>query len=182
MSVRNDTADPSRLCQKCGLNELRRKPRSFVHRLFSLQPYQCLNCAKFVKRFRFSWLTVVIASLAVFAVGVAVLVPGNPQWFHRDAEAPPSADNGLASARTATGGQLSPFEQMMLRKPNKNVLDNPTVLKLVRANVETGVIVQMVKTSTANYDLSATAIIGLKENGVDQRIILAMIDANYSNH
>jgi hypothetical protein len=181
MSVRNDTADSSRLCQKCGLNELRRKPRSLVHRLFSLQPYQCLNCAKFVKKFRFSWLTVTFGLLAVFAVGVAVLVPGNPQWFHRDTEAPPPADNGLASARTATGGQLSPFEQMMIRKP-KNVLDNATVLKLVRANVETGVIVQMVKTSSANYDLSATAIIGLKQNGVDQRIILAMIDASYNNH
>jgi hypothetical protein len=70
---------------------------------------------------------------------------------------------------------------MMLHKP-KAVLDNATILKLVRANVEVSVILQMIKTSTADYDLGANAIIELKQAGVDQQIILAMIDASYNNN
>jgi hypothetical protein len=58
------------------------------------------------------------------------------------------------------GGQLSTFEQMMTKKP-KATLDNATVLKLWRASVGSDVILQMIRTSNADYDLSANAIIEL---------------------
>jgi len=70
---------------------------------------------------------------------------------------------------------------MMLRKPRAS-MDNATVLKLVKASVGKDVILQLIHTSTADYDVSANAIIELKEAGVDQGIILAMINASYATH
>ena len=183
MPVRNETAfstDFTRLCGKCGLKELRRKPRSWVDRALSLQPYQCSRCANYVRKFRFTAVAVLVALFIPLAVGAFIYIQENTLWFHKDPDAQSSTD-GLARARTATGGQLSPFEQMMLHKP-KAVLDNATILKLVKANVEAVVILQMIKTSTADYDLSANAIIELKQAGVDEHIILAMIDASYNSN
>ena len=70
---------------------------------------------------------------------------------------------------------------MMLRK-SKPALDNATVVRLVRANVDTSVILQLIHTSTADYDLSANAIIELKEAGLTEPILLAMINASYGTH
>jgi hypothetical protein len=116
--------------------------------------------------------------VVVALIGLGVYLKQNTLLFTRDAEAQGSSD-ALVRARSAAGGQLSPFEQMMLHKP-KAVLDNSTILKLVGAKVEVAVILQMIRTSTADYDLSAASVIQLKEAGVDQQIILAMIDASYN--
>ena len=59
-------------------------------------------------------------------------------------------------------------------------MDNATILKLWKASVGPNVILQLIRTSNADYDVSASAIIELKEAGVDQTIILAMIDASYN--
>jgi hypothetical protein len=69
---------------------------------------------------------------------------------------------------------------MMLKKP-RTTLDNATILKLWKAEVGTEVIVQMIRTSNPDYDVSSNAVIQLKQAGVDQTIILSMIDATY-NH
>jgi hypothetical protein len=58
-------------------------------------------------------------------------------------------------------------------------MDNATILKLWRAEVGRDVILQMIRTSNSDYDVSANAIIELKQDGMDQAIILAMIDASY---
>jgi hypothetical protein len=70
---------------------------------------------------------------------------------------------------------------MMTKKP-KSTLDNATIMKLWHANVGSNVILQMIRTSNADFDVSAGAIIELREAQVDQAIILAMIDASYTNH
>lgn len=105
-------------------------------------------------------------------------------WAGSDAAATTQAQDqaeALARARTAAGGQLSNFEQLMVHK-QKTSTDNTTVLKLVKANLGKDIILQMIRTSGADYDLSANAIIELKEAGVDPGIVLAIIDVSYANH
>jgi hypothetical protein len=46
--------------------------------------------------------------------------------------------------------------------------------------VGASVILQMIRTSNGEYDVSANAIIVLRDAQVDQAVILAMIDANYN--
>jgi hypothetical protein len=87
----------------------------------------------------------------------------------------------LARARASAGGELSAFEQMMLRK-SKPTLDNQTVLKLVQASVDNSVILQLIYTSNADYDLTADAIIEMKKAGISEPILLAMINARYAIH
>jgi hypothetical protein len=94
----------------------------------------------------------------------------------RGASASLSTADTLDRARV---GGLSTFEQMMLRKP-KGTMDNAGILQLWRSNVGVDVILQMIRTSNPDYDVGANAVIELKKAGVDERIILAMIDAPYT--
>ena len=112
--------------------------------------------------------------------GAALLYHEKPDLFHKGStdESGQGAAEALARAR-ATAGGLTAFEQMMIKKPREQ-MDNATILKLWRNNVGANVILQLIRTTTPDYDVSASAIIELKQAGVDQSIILAMIDASYT--
>ena len=175
------TKDEKRRCKKCGSRELRRQPRLATDLLFSMQPYQCGRCAHRQRKVRFGWGLIVKAFwlVALLSVGSYFWInpPTNP---FRGKEVAQSETESLARAQAAMGGQLSTFEQMMTKKP-RTTLDNATVLKLWHANVGANVILQMIRTSNADFDVTAGAIIELREAQVDQTIILAMIDATYTN-
>lgn len=98
--------------------------------------------------------------------------------FQRGDDAPQNTAEALARARVSSG-TLSAFEQMMINRP-RQTMDNATILKLWRADVGPNIIIQLVRTSNPNYDVGASSIIELKQAGVDQSIILAMIDASYN--
>jgi hypothetical protein len=165
-------------CKHCGNKELQRKPRSFGQRALGAYPYVCLRCARHETTFRFNLLFRLAVLLVL--VGGGVLLWLHPFSFHRsDDSSSQSTAEALAQARTSAGG-LSAFEQMVVKKP-KATLDNATILRLWKANVGANVILQMIRTSTADFDVTASSIIELKQAGVDQSIILAMIDASYSN-
>ena len=167
-------------CAKCGAKELQRKPRKLWQKLFALYPYVCLRCSHREVRFRIKpWGVVRLLLLVALPVGGAVVYFAKPDLFHKapDENAQGGAD-ALARARASAGG-LTAFEQMMIKKP-RTTMDNATVLKLWRANVGANVILQLIRTSTPDYDVSASSIIELKQAGVEQSIILAMIDASYT--
>jgi hypothetical protein len=174
--------DAKRRCAKCGSRELRRQPRRAMDLIFSLQPYQCGRCANRQRKFRFSWdffvRALILGGVTFAAVYIFINPPSNP---FRPRDAATSESESLARGRASMGGQLSTFEQMMTKKP-KSTLDNATIMKLWHANVGSNVILQMIRTSNADFDVSAGAIIELREAQVDQAIILAMIDASYTNH
>jgi hypothetical protein len=168
-------------CTKCGAKELQRKPRKLSQKLFALYPYVCLRCSNREIRFRIkAWGVVRLLILVALPVGAAIVYKASPGLFHKAAD--DSAQGGgadaLARAR-ATAGGLTAFEQMMITKPRKT-MDNATVLKLWQHKVGADVILQLIRTSTPDYDVSASSIIELKDAGVDQSIILAMIDASYT--
>jgi len=132
------------------------------------------------KHFRLTGAFVAECVILLITAVAAVWFTLHPLSFH---EGPGKPDDGaaavLAGSRIASGGgKLSSFEQMMLHKP-RGTLDNATILKLWRANVETDLILQLIKTTTPDYDVSANAIIELKEANVNRLIIMAMINANY---
>lgn len=177
----NTVTDYTRLCGKCSSRELRRQPRLLFDKIFSLQPYQCGRCANRQRKPRLGWelvvKTLVLIGLVSGGTYFWINPPSNP---FRGKDTAQSETESLARARAAMGGQLSTFEQMMTKKP-KSTLDNATVLKLWQANVGANVILQMIRTSNADFDVSAGAIIELRQAQVDQAIILAMIDASYTN-
>lgn len=184
--------DAKMFCAKCKTASLRRRTPGFFNQLTSFYPYTCGRCGNHQKKFRFTVVTLLPILFLLVVLGGSFWLWGNRPAFltglgagtDTSAAAPaPQADQveALARARTAAGGDLSTFEQMMLRKPRAS-MDNATVLKLVKASVGKDVILQLIHTSTADYDVSANAIIELKEAGVDQGIILAMINASYATH
>lgn len=191
MATASETGDFVRIaCHKCRMSELRPKSPSLVHRITSLYPYKCNRCGHNQQRFRFSLATIPCALFfCALLVGVAWLCVNPPSVLsfsghnagNDSALVQKEQAEALARARAATGGELSAFEQMMLRK-SRPALDNATVLKLVRANVDNSVILQLIYTSNADYDLSADAIIGMKKAGISEAILLAMINASYAIH
>ena len=171
------------LCRKCGSPNMRRRSATLRSYLTSFHPYTCGRCGHHDKVFRFSAATVVLITWWSLLITAAVWIWSNPNFL---SFAPTAAGTtqqeqaeALARARTSGGGELSTFEQMMLKKP-KAAMNNSVVLRLVKAQVPKEVILQMIRTSIADYDVGANAIIEMKESGVDQSIILAMIDASYA--
>jgi hypothetical protein len=173
-------------CSKCKAGELRRRTPSLLDRIISFYPYSCGRCGHHQRRFRFSLLSVLFPLfLCALLSGCAWLWTNPPSFLTWGAGNATAAQKeqaeALARARAAAGGELSTFERMMLRK-SKPAMDNETVLKLVKANVGESVVVQLIRASNADYDLSANAIIEMKKAGVNETILLAMIDASYGTH
>jgi len=165
------------LCIKCGSQDFRCRKVSFLLRIFSLAPYNCGRCDHRETRFRFSFATVAaFLTLILLSGGTYYLVQNKP-WLKTD-EGTANTAEALSKARNSAGA-LSTFELMMLKKP-KSTMDNAAVLQLVKANVSISVILQMIRNSNADYDLSTASVIELKNAGVDQTIILAMIDVTYN--
>jgi len=65
-------------------------------------------------------------------------------------------------------------------KSGEEVLTNETVLKMVRANLNTVIIVSKIRTSKTNFDLSTDELIRLQQVKVPDDVIKAMVDASSS--
>jgi hypothetical protein len=190
MPIREPVKTPSRnqsgvallqlsdICLQCGTPELRCQPPSFVRRLFSLVVYNCGRCDYRETRFRFSIFTVIVPIVVGLLIVGTVYMVRYTTFAGAEEKPLATTPDALARARASSGG-LSAYEMMMLKRP-RTTLDNATVLKLWRAEVGSDVILQMIRTSNADYDLSANAVIQLKQAGVDRIVILAMIDASYN--
>jgi hypothetical protein len=165
-------------CRKCGAKELQRKPRRLLHKLFGIYPYVCVKCKKHENKVRFQFSTIIRLLLLVAIPAAIVYFSVHPFSSHRGEDTSQNSADALSRARTTAGG-LSAFEQMMIKKP-RTTLDNAAILELWKANLGRDVILQMIRTANADYDVSASAIIALKQAGVDQAVILAMIDASYN--
>jgi hypothetical protein len=167
-------------CRRCGSIELKRQKRSSLDCITSMQVLQCDRCANRQREFKFHWtLLFEILFFCALIVTPILVIKMQPSWLRPKDTAQSDLDS-LSRTRNAMGGQLSTFEQMMTKKP-RSTLDNATILKLWRANVGSDVILQMIRTSNADYDLSANAVIELRQAQVDRSIILAMIDASYTS-
>jgi hypothetical protein len=174
-------------CSKCRTAELRMRKPSIRDRITSFYRYKCTRCGHTQMRFRFDACLPAALLLTAMLGGAALLWANPPALLSFSSAAAGNSssvspqDRAVASARAANGGELSSFEQMMLRK-SKPALDNATVLKLVRARVNEAVIVQLIHTSTADYDLGADSIIAMKQAGVSEQLLLAMINVTYGTH
>lgn len=174
-------------CGKCRTKELRMQEPSIWDRITSFYRYKCMRCGHNQLSFQFeACLPAALLITAIFS-GAALLWTNPPAVLSfkgvmaANHSSVSSQEQAVARARAANGGELSSFEQMMLRK-SKPALDNATVLKLVRARVSEAVIVQLIHTSTADFDLGADSIIAMKQAGVSEPLLLSMINVTYGNH
>lgn len=174
----NATPDrtPVRVCDKCKSFQVLRVEQTFLDLFFSLQRFECGRCMERSTRIQPGWPA--LAQLLFF-----VILAGGAYYFStsrfqlRSRESSVSEVELLTRARQGSG-RLSTFEEMMMKKP-RPTLDNATILELWKNKVDTAVILQMIRTYNANYDLSASDVIALRKANIDQNIILEMINANY---
>jgi hypothetical protein len=167
------------LCTKCNTVALLRQPKSSLDWLLSLEPYACARCAARKRKFHFDWSLLAPVLLVYLVIPLLGYLVARSYLFNPQPVSAQSDIDALARTRTVSGGQLTAFEQMLTKKP-KSTLDNAMIVRLWNARIGAEVIRQMIHTSIADFDLSPNAIIALHEEHVDERIILAMIDATYS--
>ncbi len=178
-------ADPKldkRACRKCGSTDLRTLERLLPDLLFARQRYRCKKCSNRQSSIRFGFINVVQILLLLIIAGGGYYLQSHPFPFRSGDSAGGGGDDAesLARARSAmSGGQLSAFEKMMTRRPRSS-LDNKAVIQLWRAQVPVNIILQMIRTSNADFDVSAASVIELRKEGLDPSVILAMIDASYT--
>jgi len=163
----------ARLCIKCGARELRSQPRSLLDRVLSRHRYKCAWCSASVMKVRQARVAAIVILLLTFATGAILYIWTGMRSSDKSADVPHFTEIPAREGPNAPviNGQKTPH------KP-KAVLDNATILRMVKANVEVGVIILMIKTSTPDFDLSANSVIELKQAGVDRQIITAMIEAS----
>jgi hypothetical protein len=167
-------------CSRCGAWEVQRKPRALFHKLSAIDPYVCARCGKRKNQIRLTPGTFIGFFLCVALMGATVYLSREGVLFQRGQETSHNASEALAlTLARSSAGALSPFEQMMIKKPRTS-MDNAVVLQLWRAEVDPDIILQLIRTSSAGYDLSPRSVIELKQAGVQKAIILAMIDASYN--
>jgi len=169
------------LCPRCGYGHLHRPISIFsIDTCIGLVRSNCSRCMYEEKHFRLTGVVVAECVILLLTSVAAVWFSLHPVSLSDVAGKPDDrAAAVLAGGRMATNGdKLTSFEQMMLHKP-RGTLDNATVLRLWRANIDPDLVLLMVKTSTPDYDLSAGAIIELKQANVDPLVIRAMINATY---
>jgi len=168
---------PKLLCGKCRTAGLTRRTTRLVHLLTSFYPYKCDRCGHRQKKFRLTPAILIPAILlgATFVAGN--LIRARLMRASESAVGQQGQREALARARMAAGGQLSDFEKLMVQK-SKQTMDNAAVVRMVKANMSQDVILEMIQTSVPDYDLSASSVIEMKAAGVDQTIMLAMINAS----
>jgi hypothetical protein len=74
----------------------------------------------------------------------------------------------LASAQT-------PLPKKQAETPKREVLTNESIISLVKAQFKEKTILTLLRTSPVAFDLSASKLIQLKKNGVNETVIQAMI-------
>jgi hypothetical protein len=60
---------------------------------------------------------------------------------------------------------------------NRNVLTNDDVMRMARLKFDDTTIIQTIQVSDANFDLTVAALVKLKDGGVSQPVIQAMLAA-----
>ena len=63
------------------------------------------------------------------------------------------------------------------KQPAKEILNNQDIVKMVKAKVSNNLIISIIKTSEANFDLKIESIIFLSNQGVSSDIITEMKNA-----
>ena len=174
---RRRTQDESLRCSHCRSLELRREPKSAANWLLFQTHFQCNRCNKHQKRFHLSGGSLLAITLLAGLIGGSTYLVWGSNWRRQ------LVDSGqvFTQSRAPGGGQLSAFEEMIVRRP-KSTLSNPNIVELTKAGVRTEVIIRLIRASNADYDLRANAIIELKRTGVDENVILAMIDQSYGTN
>ena len=174
---RRRSTDESLRCGYCRSLELRHEPKSAANWLLFQTHYQCNRCNKHQHRFQISIGSLLLITLLAGSIGgVSYLVWGS-NWLRQLVD----PVQVLTQSRAPGGGQLSAFEEMMVRRP-KSTLSNPNIVELSKAGVRPEVIIRLIRASNADYDLRANAIIELKRAGVDESVILTMIDQSYGTN
>lgn len=63
------------------------------------------------------------------------------------------------------------------KKSDETILTNSSIIELVKAGLSESVILAKIKNSKCEFDTSSSALVSLKENGVSDNIITAIIEA-----
>jgi hypothetical protein len=66
-------------------------------------------------------------------------------------------------------------QQVAADAPNRAALTNQDILFMAKSKFDDGTIVKMIQTHDANFDLSVAALVKLKDAGISQPVIQAML-------
>ncbi len=176
---------PLRRCEGCNDVRAERQHRKTVmHILASVAcfyPYKCRRCMTvglvFVSSYRLIFPLLVVAGLSVIphyysAYRARVIDRLNQSNALYLAEAD-SADT--VASRGAKATETSPYERMLVNR-RKEVLRNEDIVMLAKSGADRALMIRLIMTSTGYYNLSTVGILALKQAGVPDPVIIAMLE------
>ena len=91
---------------------------------------------------------------------------------------PPSSKSIVVSGETEVAQATKPKEQSKQPELSPHILSNPDIIKLLRGGSSVSVVVDTIKATPGNYDLSAKALLELRDAGADASVFLSMMEIN----
>ena len=92
--------------------------------------------------------------------------------------APINASAGPTEKRVSEPSNSAPTEQPKQAATNPQVLTNSEIIKLLRGGSSITSVVAAIKAAPGNYDLSAKALLDLRDAGADASVFLSMMEVN----
>lgn len=112
-------------------------------------------------------------------VKLASVVSAKPKALVIESSTPPaSSSSTVASGTTEVAQATKPREQAKQSEPAPHILTNSDIIKLLRGGSSVSAVVETIKATPGNYDLSAKALLELRDAGADASVFLSMMEIN----
>lgn len=142
--------------------------------LFSFFPYKCRTC--FHREYCF-----VPSGYLIHTFWISLLLC----WtgFIASRSFGPQTSGGYGALLSATGNSaysssasMSTFERMVMSGKARQVMRNQDVVHLIHGGVSSALMVTLLRHADQAFDLSPEAILLLKQAGIEEIVIAAMVD------
>ena len=106
------------------------------------------------------------------------VVSAKPKTLVIDSSTPPPSSSTVASGAPVVAQATKPTERPKQPEPTPHILTNSDIIKLLRDGSSVSAVVDTIKATPGNYDLSAKALVDLRDAGADASVFLSMMEIN----
>ncbi len=159
-------------CRSCGSDLMKRCSRhgidEYLMSLGGLYPFKCRYCRQ--RSYAIVWMKCIAPLVCLLTLGV---VGVGSLWFVRSKV---SAAGSIAGARRPRPEVRKTGVGRWAMVDSGTVLDNQAIIRLTQTQISPRTLVKMIERTPCHYDMKPAAIIRMKENGVTDDVIYAMLN------
>lgn len=148
-------------CSRHGIDE-------YLMSLGGLYPHKCGYCKQ--RSYAVVWMKCIAPLACVLALALA---GGASLWFVRSKA---KAASNVAGAKRVRSEVRKTGVGRWAMVDSGTVLDNQSIIRLTQTQISPRTLVKMIERTPCHYDMKPTSIVSMKESGVSDDVIYAMLN------